>query len=551
MMQSTDTYQLFLLARRCLWVILLLGASLSVQAQQPGGRQTIDITSSFKPVLRESAKLLFTPTPPRPDTIPPRLKYTIPISNVIPPLSPFRIKPIETDVDSASSWKNTNRVLAGYGNLQTPVLQAGLSFGDTRHRIALKANHISSQGPLPFQDYAQTRLSAEAAMPAGTNAEWSLKAGFSQDQYFQYGYDTAIFRQFTKDDLLRRYNTLSLATSCRNLAPTAFGLRYHPTLSVDLFRDNRNTEEADIVADLPLEKSIGEAFTLGLSLHADLTRLSPVQQPAIQNNLYMTPLTLAYVGERIQLKGGIIPSWDSGAFYLLPTLRAEIPLSGEYFIFQAGWIGHYEKGSYRRLSSLNPYIDGPSRLRNTRLTERYAGIRGVLAKTFTYSARAGVTTFRNAPLFVNAPGSGKSFLPIFEERIEALHLRGELGYVKGEQFSLQASLNFYGFRNQVKEEKPWGMIPLDLQAHLRWRILKDLWLTSDLYLWRGAQFRLKPGKSIRLDGAFDLNAGIEFRVAQQFSLWARFHNITNASYQRWYQYDCYRFNMTGGLAFQF
>jgi len=95
------------------------------------------------------------------------------------------------------------------------------------------------------------------------------------------------------------------------------------------------------------------------------------------------------------------------------------------------------------------------------------------------------------------------------------------------------------------------MVPVELEGHLRWRILKDLWFQTDMYLWRGAQFRLKPGQSVRVDGAFDLNAGLEFRVARMLSLWARFNNITNARYQRWYQYDCYGFNMTGGLALLF
>jgi len=528
----------------------LLAVTGPVRAQVPP-RQTIEITSSFKPVLREPAKLPFAPAPPRPDTTPPRLTYLIPASNVIPPLTPFGIRPLTRPVDSASSWSNANHLRLGYGNLGTPVVEAGLSFGDTRHRAALSAGHQSSRGPRPFQDVSRTRLRAEAALPAGGNAEWSVKAGLARETFFQYGFDTALFRNVGRDDVLRRYTTVSVATGLRNLAETEFGLRYHPTLSVDLLTDNRSAGEADIVVDLPVERSVGERFTLGLGVNADLTRLSPDGLPAIANDLFTVPLTLAYQGEKAGVKAGIIPSWDNGAFVLLPTLRAEVPIAGEQWVLQAGWIGHYEKGSYKRLSALNPYIDLPADLRNTRLTERYAGFRGVLAKTFTYNARAGVTTFRNAPLFVNHGIAGRAFRTLFEERLEALHIRGEIGYVQGEQFSLQAGLNIYGFTKQVTEEKPWGMIPLELEGHLRWRILKDLSFTTDMYLWRGAAFRQPSGATLRLAGAFDLNAGLEFRVARKLSIWARFQNITNARYQRWNQYDAYGFNLTGGLALQF
>jgi outer membrane receptor protein involved in Fe transport len=130
-------------------------------------------------------------------------------------------------------------------------------------------------------------------------------------------------------------------------------------------------------------------------------------------------------------------------------------------------------------------------------------------------------------------------------------LRGEIGYVRGEQFSLQSGVNWYGFNKQVTEDRAWGMLPFELNAHLRWRVVKDLWLTADAYLWEGALFRTNTGQATRVDGAFDLNAGLEFRVAKRLTIWTRFNNITNTNYQRWNQYEAYGFNMMGGVSFQF
>ena len=54
-----------------------------------------------------------------------------------------------------------------------------------------------------------------------------------------------------------------------------------------------------------------------------------------------------------------------------------------------------------------------------------------------------------------------------------------------------------------------------------------------------------------VDGALDLNAGVEFRITKNLNLWAQFNNIMNKSYQRWNQYPSYGFNFLGGIIFAF
>ena len=82
-------------------------------------------------------------------------------------------------------------------------------------------------------------------------------------------------------------------------------------------------------------------------------------------------------------------------------------------------------------------------------------------------------------------------------------------------------------------------------------IMKDLWLKSDLFLWEGPLYKKQDGASDRLPGAFDLNAGLEFRITKNLMLWAQFNNITNSKYQRWNQYYNYGFNMLGGVTLSF
>ncbi|HYM94456.1 MAG TPA: hypothetical protein VET23_09980, partial [Chitinophagaceae bacterium] len=81
--------------------------------------------------------------------------------------------------------------------------------------------------------------------------------------------------------------------------------------------------------------------------------------------------------------------------------------------------------------------------------------------------------------------------------------------------------------------------------------IKDLWLTTDLFAWTGPKYMKKDGSSGELGGAFDLNAGLEFKITKYLNLWTQFNNILNQQYQRWNQYRVYGFNFTGGIVLSF
>ena len=185
------------------------------------------------------------------------------------------------------------------------------------------------------------------------------------------------------------------------------------------------------------------------------------------------------------------------------------------------------------------------------MIERYLGFKGTILDHFSYNAKIGYAEFRNVPLFINDTASGKSFGIVFEEALEAVQLQGEFGVVEAERFSLSARFNYYKFNSQRTEARAWGLIPLEFSTNLRWNLMKDLWLTGDLFMWDGALYKRKDGSSGRTPSAVDLNAGLEFKVTKNIFLWSQFNNLFNSKYQRWNQYDNYGFNMLIGGIYRF
>lgn len=541
--------------------IILLSAgcmliSVMVTAQDSTRKKTLEITSSFKPVLREAAKINFNAGSPAVDSSKPKLNYSIPSQNLFFAYQPAELKPVALKIDTLNPWSYSNFIKVGVGNVHLPYVKAGFSFGDDKSTyFNIFAEHYTSKGSLKYQKNSKTTVGAAATYLTSKNHEWNASLGFSANDYFLYGYkpDSLVF---SKSDLKQKFQTIEGKVHFRNTVPTEFGLSYHPSLRVSVFTDNKTNKglESNTVLDLPLEKTFGKIFAFNLGATADLTSYSiknSGSKKSRQNNLYYISPALLLKTPNVYIHGGIRPSWDNKVFTMLPNVMADITTNDQRFTFQLGWIGYYDKGSYQRFASINPWLAQPDSLFNTRVQERYAGFKGSIDNHFSYSAKIGFQQYRNMALFVNDTIDGKTFQVKYEPRMEVLQLHGEVEYTMGEQFSATAGLNFRQFTKLQKEKKAWGLIPVELNAGLRWQLLKDLWINADLFAWDGPQYQGKNGEAYKGDTGFDGNLGAEFRITKNFNLWLQLNNIFNNKYERWHQYPVYGFNVLGGITYSF
>src|SRR5690348_5163174 len=114
--------------RKFFFAAVAIYSAVNVLAQEPGKKQTINITTSFKPKLKEAAKINFDAAPPVPDSTKPRFTYNIPVTSLSRVYQPLSISPLALNIDSTKKWSSANFVKLGYGNYQTPFAQAGLTF---------------------------------------------------------------------------------------------------------------------------------------------------------------------------------------------------------------------------------------------------------------------------------------------------------------------------------------------------------------------------------------------------------------------------------------
>lgn len=529
--------------------IIVLAIGIVASAQDTSKKKEVTVTSSFKPTLKDAAKINFNATPPTADTTKPRLQYNIPNQNLSLGFQPGSLKPLALQVDSGGKWGNENYIKIGYGNFKTPFAQAGVSFGDGETTgINIYMKHSSSKGNIPFQNYSSSRVDANAFIKSAKNLQWNLRFGGMQEVYNRYGFQPKTL-VFPKDSIETKYQTWRGRINFHNITKTELGLSYSPELKIDVFNDQLRNSESNTYLNIPLQKTIGDAFEVDLGATANLSRYTPNNKTAIANNYFYVSPSLLYKTSNLSVNAGLRPAWDNNQFKLFPNVMAEFQTNDTRFAVQFGWTGYLRNSGFQYQATFNPWVWAPSTVYNTKIEERYLGIKGSAGDHFTYSAKFSYNLINNQPLFVNDTASGKSFRTINETDLKQYTMGGELGYTVGEKFSVISNLNLSQFR--LKDNaKAWGLLPLEWKTDMKIQVLKDLYFNSTLYIFDGPWSLAKSGTK-NLPLASDLSAGLEFKVYKNIKLWMQFNNIFNTEYQRWNQYPVYGFNLLGGVVFSF
>ena len=516
----------------------------------------VTITSSFKPSLRNAAKINFTAATPILDTNKQLLVYNIPSSNLFFSYQPVAIKPVALYVDTTVQWDNHAYVKAGFGNFSSPYAEAAIAFGDGKKTMfSLHGKYTSATGKLPFQEFSKTGIDFLGSINTAGNQEITTKLFWDNSVQYRYGFQPANLI-FAKDDLRQAFNNVGIEIGLQNKIPNNYGITYRPQIKTYTFFDNRNGNEISLLAKLPINKAFGRLFAFDLSGTADITSFKKtlVQNVVtVKNNLFFINPSVQFNTPNVKLNLGIQPSWDNQNFSVLPNITAEAKINDEKFVLLAGWVGYFNKNTYQSLAAINPYIQQPNSLQNTRVREQYAGLKGSAGKHLTFNARVSLLNMDNAVLFVNDSTINKTqeFKAIYEPLLKAIRLHSEIAYTYQEKFFVIASATYTQFTKLNTYDKAYGLLPLEINAAFRWKILNDLTLKSDVFFWDGSHYQFKNGQSGKLNPAVDANIGAEFTVQPRLNVWLQLNNVFNNKYQRWNQYEVLGFQVLAGVVYHF
>jgi hypothetical protein len=542
-----------LLLRSVFLLVSCIAVSYSFAQRDTTKRQSIDIISSYKPAIRNAAKINLSASPFAADSVRPKPAYDIPAMNLFFSYQPITLKPLALMQDTGLQLGVRNYVKAGFGNLTTPYIDAALSFGDgKKDLINLYGNYISSKGKIVNQDFSEIKMKAYGSYFTGKNEAYG-GAGIDQNEYFQYGYDHSL-HNFLKDSVRRKYQDVTVTAGIKNIAVNDYNINYNPHAEVHVFSRENKISESTLILEAPVESRFGDQVAFKVTGRADLTNFTNktgTLDTKITNNLFQVAPELVYYSDQFTFHGGVTPSWDNNILSVLPNVYGQAKLQHNVLMIQAGWVGRYIKNTFRSLSAANPYMQDPSFLLNTKEVQYYGGVKATLGKHFSFNAKAAYVTYTNMPLFVNDSLDGKSFFIANERKMKDLKIHGDLSFVGQDKFTLTGALDVNTYTGLSDNKNAWHLIPLQVTGSFRWNAFKQVLLKGDIFAFSQVPVRLSNEVEKKLSPGTDLSAGAEFKITRQFSAWLDLDNIFNNKYQRWNYYPVYGLNVIGGLVYHF
>lgn len=529
--------------------ILIISGYKAVAQNDSLQQQTIDIYNVYQPTLRAAAKLNLTATLPNVDTTRPGMVYSIPSQNLNFTYSPVPLRPLAMGIDTSYGARYNNFLKAGFGNYSTPFISLGLSNGGGQpFQYGLYFNHLSSKGSLENQAFSNDDLMVHGKYLSNTH-EVHGSVSYQRNGLHYYGYDHDTIK-LDKKDIKQVYNTLSVKAGLSNTTENTLKINYQPDIELTNFFDNRNRRESTFRLNLPVQKVIVKDIFLTADFLADFSNYTD------DNNSYKNTLASIHPAVVISkptfmLHAGVNPTWTNDGFFLLPDIVNETDLIKDKLILSSGWISYFDKNSYQNLAKENPFINGYNNPLNTRIEEKYTGIKGTINNHFTYNTKFAVINYSDRPLFANDSAYGNTFVVINEEELKAYQLHAEVGYVAGEKFQVKLSGSWYNYFKEKTEDKPWGLRPFVADLYGQFTIGEKFHFSADIYALSGSFYKDKNGIARKTQGALDVNAGASYEITRQFNLWFNANNILNSQYERWHNYPSLGLNVLGGIMIKF
>jgi len=526
---------------------------LRAQAQKPDTvikSNTIEITQSYQPEIKQNPRPVLHPTLPPADTTYPVFTYDVPQQTLFYTYNSTPLRPLALGRDSANAGYRRYIKLGG-GNLSTLQLDFGEEGkgNNTTNQTAdhsLQLHTISQKGDIKDQQTWLTNAHFDGSVYR-QNWLWHLSVDALRNQYYFYGYDHDLY-QYSSSELSQIYTGVRASVDVTNQNSSSF--HYNPKITASVYDGNGGNDKASEKTFgilLPTSYNIDTSLQFKAALNATITQYK-VSLDHINNNIIQFAPGFEYHKVAFNGHAYLNPTFGQKNTYLLPDIFASYKLP--IVTLNAGWQGLLHQNSFEQLSTENPYIFAASEIKQTHSDEIFGGLDASLGNHLLVSGRVSAWHYNDLPVFVNAPGDQKQFNILYENQLNAVsfHIAGR--YQVGHTFAAGLSGTWYSF-NGGNLPQIWQVPTSKIKGDLLFHPISELNITAYIALLDGLKALDNNGNAVTMNSVFDIGGNVEYDIVSRFAVFLQLSNLLNNKNERWYGYTSYGFNIIGGIRFKF
>ena len=183
----------------------------------------------------------------------------------------------------------------------------------------------------------------------------------------------------------------------------------------------------------------------------------------------------------------------------------------------------------------------------------------ILSSKVAFNVKVDYSKIDNQYFYVNDTTTElrNKFMVVYDDIMQT-HFLGEISYKTSDKFKIGLKGNFFVY-DMSKEIEAWHLPTYTISLDARYSLDNKIIATANIYAMSKRKACLyeigDDGQTMPiakdLDGAIDVNLGLEYRFTKRFSTFLDLNNITGARYYQWNQYANQRFNFMLGLTYAF
>lgn len=532
--------------------------------------EEVEVIRAYKPILAEAVKLRRSPDLDNLKTYKARYNYTISDSKLELNSDIQKLQAQEMANIKQTELIN-NYAKFGVGNLATLLGEAYINIGkDEALQAGAYFRHFSQEGRLNKQNNNTQELSA-FARSIGNKAILNGKVYYKRHGLYFYGFDeqNPLLNPNPAKQTLSFFEAEGEAISKFN--PDENALSYAAKANVYLFSDRYDANEKALNLSGYLNKRIS-GFNLGLAAAAELGATKNTNVNVANNLLRLNPY-LKLQTKGVKITAGINFVQEFGSFSntrIFPAVTADFTLIPDFLQVFGELKGDVNRTTLKSLTNENPFLNTDINIQNS--VEKIsisAGIKGTGGPGFGYKARIYNKKITDMPLFVNNFNDFSKFDVIYDfGDMRLVGLEGELSVQVSDNLKWTGKLNFEDYK-AAAEKASYFKPQMRLNSNLMWAFDKKITFSANVVIQGDSKAKvytanpLNPNgyypptpdltkeKVVTISGFADLGLGIDYRINNKFSVFAKANNLLNNQYSRYLYYPQYGFNIFGGLSYSF
>jgi hypothetical protein len=553
------------------------------------GTETVTVTKAYTPAVSDAFKIKSTPN--LNDAIvlqKKKIKYSIfsvPVASTFTP-SKGTASAVERTPPPVLFNSYASLGVGNYGNVNADFYTNRTLSRD--EDLILGLNHYSTQGGIDevqLNDrFSNSRMDA-VYKKRDRDYDWGADLGVQHRYYNWYGVPESIFDDATIAAIDEGQNYfMGEASGHFNLENSFFkGVDVKLRRFWDSAQSGENQAIVNAAFEFPLNE---ELFSVGLNADyvggsfentnlSNTVNLGGINygqlQAGIRPSLQMLRDDLS-LSLGVNLVYGMDLENSEGNFYIYPAITASYRLLEETVITYGGVVGELRQNSFYGFVEDNPFVSPTLDIAPTDSQyNAYIGVKGQVLPNLSYNLKGSYSAENNRPLFRLNPQNlfrnddrgyyfGNSF-DVFYDDIKTIGIFGELNVDVNRNFTLGVNAQINEYTTET-DNPAWNLPNLEASLFMDYQIGEQWFAGLNLfYVGEREDFSSVavenalpsefPVTLVTLEGFFDANAHVGYRVNNQLSLFVKASNIANNKYQRWANFQVQGLQVLGGATYKF